>query len=97
MADHDHRLDSRLDAIALYRAVLAADTEGGAVIIDNTPCRDCLAIGAVLAGITLAARDDDDNITSGPDGRPVFSDRLLADLHECLSQMRAADLEDGLR
>lgn len=52
---HPHLADTKRDAVALWRAVLASDMEGAGAITANTPCQGCLAIQAVVLGLVATA------------------------------------------
>ena len=56
--DHRHYadLDTRLEALALYRSVVSRDAEARDAILGGTSCAGCLALGAVELGLTLTIR-----------------------------------------
>jgi hypothetical protein len=78
---HAHLADTKRDAVALWRAVLASDMEGAGVIAANTPCQGCLAIQAVVLGLVVTADEpylnDEGLITLPPDEREQLDAFLM--------------------
>lgn len=79
MNDEDHLADTKLDAIALIRAVLNRDEEGKNAILNGTRCQGCLATSTAITALLLTPFDAD--VTE--DGDVVFSDEdteMITDL-----------------
>ena len=52
---HDHLIDIKRDAIALWLAVASSDLVAQQNLVANTQCPACLAIQVAVLGITLTA------------------------------------------
>lgn len=68
--DHEHLVDTKLDSIALIRAVLNRDEQGKNAILNGTRCQGCLATSTAITALLLTPFD----VEVTDDGDLVFSD-----------------------